>query len=104
MNVTEFGKLCCETVQVCPNFEAGATVSPLLFGNNLEHTRSCVHTGISAQMLRNRKFAGSRHAIPAVRKDGIRLERGQISSSTRMRMAIFIRRPEATHVMPTIII
>ncbi len=58
MNVTEFGKLCCETVQVCPDFEAGATVSPLLFGNNLEHTRSCVHTGISAQMLRNRKFAG----------------------------------------------
>jgi len=33
-------------------------VSPLLFGCNLEHTRSCVYTGLSAQMLRNRKFAG----------------------------------------------
>ena len=29
-----------------------------LFGSNLEHTRSCLHTGLSAQMLRNRKFAG----------------------------------------------
>ena len=34
------------------------TVSPLLFGTNLEHTRSCVYKGLSAQMLRNRKFAG----------------------------------------------
>lgn len=33
-------------------------VSPYLFGTNLEHTRSCIHTGLSAQMLRNRKFAG----------------------------------------------
>ncbi|MBQ8732774.1 MAG: helix-turn-helix domain-containing protein [Oscillospiraceae bacterium] len=33
-------------------------VSPLLFGCNLEHTRSCIYTGLSAQMLRNRKFAG----------------------------------------------
>jgi len=58
MNVKEYGKLCCETVTVCPDFESDLKVSPLLFGNNLEHTRSCVHTGISAQMLRNRKFAG----------------------------------------------
>ena len=33
-------------------------LSPLLFGHNLEHTRSAIHTGLSAQMLRNRKFAG----------------------------------------------
>ena len=33
-------------------------VSPLLFGNNLEHTRTAVSGGISAQILRNRKFVG----------------------------------------------
>lgn len=36
----------------------GAVVSPYLFGENLEHTRSNVHMGLSAQMVRNRKFAG----------------------------------------------
>ena len=39
-----------------PNGEA--PVSPLLFGHNLEHTRACVSGGLSAQMLKNRKFAG----------------------------------------------
>lgn len=33
-------------------------VSSYLFGSNLEHTRSCLQGGLSAQMLRNRKFAG----------------------------------------------
>ena len=33
-------------------------ISPFLFGDNLEHTRDCVNGGISAQMLKNRKFAG----------------------------------------------
>ena len=33
-------------------------LSPYLFGHNLEHTRSCVWRGLSAQLLRNRKFAG----------------------------------------------
>ena len=33
-------------------------VSPFLFGENLEHTRSDIFMGLSAQMLRNRKFAG----------------------------------------------
>ena len=32
--------------------------SPYIFGHNLEHTRSAIMGGISAQMLRNRKFAG----------------------------------------------
>lgn len=32
--------------------------SPYIFGHNLEHTRSAVMGGLSAQMLRNRKFAG----------------------------------------------
>ncbi|MBR4441639.1 MAG: hypothetical protein IKS52_00015 [Clostridia bacterium] len=32
--------------------------SPFLFGHNLEHTRACVSGGLSAQLLRNRKFAG----------------------------------------------
>jgi alpha-N-arabinofuranosidase len=33
-------------------------LSPYIFGHNLEHTRSAVGSGLSAQMLRNRKFAG----------------------------------------------
>lgn len=40
----------------------GAVVSPYLFGENLEHTRSNVFMGLSAQMLRNRKFAGKPEA------------------------------------------
>ena len=32
--------------------------SPYIFGYNIEHTRSAVYAGLSAQMLRNRKFAG----------------------------------------------
>lgn len=39
--------------------EPGELMVPAyLFGSNLEHTRSCIHNGLSAQMLRNRKFAG----------------------------------------------
>ncbi len=34
------------------------TVSPLLFGDNLEHTRGCINFGLSAEMIRNRKFIG----------------------------------------------
>jgi alpha-N-arabinofuranosidase len=34
------------------------TISPLWFGHNLEHTRSVMWQGLSAQRLRNRKFAG----------------------------------------------
>ena len=37
---------------------ASKATSPYLFGHNLEHTRACVSGGLSAQMLRNRKFAG----------------------------------------------
>ena len=33
-------------------------ISPYLFSHNLEHTRACIFGGLSAQMLRNRKFAG----------------------------------------------
>ena len=33
-------------------------ISPLWFGHNLEHTRSCLWHGLSAQLVRNRKFAG----------------------------------------------
>ena len=46
--------------------ENGKTVSPYLFGNNLEHTRSSVYHGISAQMLDNRKFAGKPSAMQGV--------------------------------------
>ena len=43
---------------VIPDSAASTVVSPFLFGENLEHTRSNVFMGLSAQMLRNRKFAG----------------------------------------------
>ena len=33
-------------------------LSPYVFGHNLEHTRAAINGGMSAQMLRNRKFAG----------------------------------------------
>ena len=36
-----------------------STVSPHLFGHNLEHTRASIMDGLSAQMIRNRKFAGA---------------------------------------------
>lgn len=47
-----------QTVKVTLDEESDRYVSPLLFGDNLEHTRDCVNSGISAQMLKNRKFAG----------------------------------------------
>ena len=34
------------------------TIPAFLFGQNLEHTRYSIYQGLSAQMLRNRKFAG----------------------------------------------
>jgi len=34
-------------------------ISPLWFGHNLEHTRSCLWQGLSGQLIRNRKFVGS---------------------------------------------
>jgi alpha-L-arabinofuranosidase len=36
----------------------GPVISPLLFGQNLEHTRYGVWHGLSAQLVANRKFAG----------------------------------------------
>ena len=38
--------------------DTAQSISPLLFGDNLEHTRGCVNGGISAEILRNRKFVG----------------------------------------------
>jgi alpha-N-arabinofuranosidase len=38
--------------------KAAGEISPLWFGHNLEHTRSCVWQGLGAQLVRNRKFAG----------------------------------------------
>lgn len=40
-----------------------SAVSPLLFGTNLEHSRSDIQFGLCAQMLRNRKFAGKPSAV-----------------------------------------
>jgi len=38
--------------------KTGGEISPLWFGHNLEHTRSCLWRGLSAQLIANRKFAG----------------------------------------------
>ena len=40
------------------NLKETTDLSPFVFGHNLEHTRAAVNGGLSAQMLRNRKFAG----------------------------------------------
>ena len=45
-------------VNVDFDFDSTKYISPFLFGDNLEHTRACVNGGISAQMLKNRKFVG----------------------------------------------
>jgi alpha-L-arabinofuranosidase len=48
-----------ETLNISINpQDDGARISPLLFGHNIEHTRSCMWRGLSAQLIRNRKFAG----------------------------------------------
>lgn len=47
-------------VEVEFNFNANSSscISSYLFGDNLEHTRDSINGGISAEMLKNRKFAG----------------------------------------------
>ncbi|MBR4865449.1 MAG: helix-turn-helix domain-containing protein [Clostridia bacterium] len=45
-------------VEVAFDFARTDCISPFLFGDNLEHTRDSVNGGISAQMLKNRKFVG----------------------------------------------
>ena len=46
--------------------QAGASISPLLFGHNLEHTRRCISGGLSAERVRNRKLLGepNPHGVP----------------------------------------
>ena len=45
-------------VEVTLDYASAKYVSPLLFCDNLEHTRACINGGLSAQMLKNRKFVG----------------------------------------------
>ena len=45
-------------VEVVLDLDGARFVSPLLFGDNLEHTRAGINGGLSAQMLKNRKFVG----------------------------------------------
>ena len=44
--------------------QTGTTISPLLFGQNIEHTRRSITQGISAEMIANRKFAGVEKKLP----------------------------------------
>ena len=39
------------------DFTSGKRIPARYFGDNLEHTRDCINSGLSAQMLKNRKFA-----------------------------------------------
>jgi alpha-N-arabinofuranosidase len=43
----------------------GPIISPLLFGHNLEVTRRGFWSGLSAQMVANRKFAAASHSLPS---------------------------------------
>ncbi|MBR3504774.1 MAG: hypothetical protein IKO07_11135 [Clostridia bacterium] len=45
-------------VAVALDHASTRVISPLLFGDNLEHTRACVNGGLSAEVLKNRKFVG----------------------------------------------
>ena len=47
-----------QKVDISLDMESTKPLSPLYFGDNLEHTRDCVNSGLSAQMLKNRKFVG----------------------------------------------
>ena len=47
-----------QKVDIFLDMESTNTLSPLYFGDNLEHTRDCINSGLSAQMLKNRKFVG----------------------------------------------
>ena len=49
--------LCGTRAQVI-DVKSAREFSPYVFGHNLEHTRAAINGGLSAQMLRNRKFAG----------------------------------------------
>lgn len=50
-------------VQIDTELTSG-TISPLLFGHNLEITRRGVWQGLSAEMVANRKFAASENGLP----------------------------------------
>lgn len=45
-------------VFIRPQIHRNMPTSTYIFGHNLEHTRACIYGGLSAQILRNRKFAG----------------------------------------------
>lgn len=45
-------------VFIRPQIHRQTPTSTYIFGHNLEHTRACIYGGLSAQVLRNRKFAG----------------------------------------------
>ena len=47
-----------ETTVIMIDAADTAALSPYIFGHNPEHTRAAVCGGLSAQMLRNRKFCG----------------------------------------------
>ncbi|MBT9776130.1 hypothetical protein GPL15_06375 [Clostridium sp. MCC353] len=70
---------------------AGETViQPNLFAHNLEHTRSCMYHGLSAQMIRNRKFAGKPACRTGVADQWYRIGRKEVYM-TLDRMDSYVR-------------
>ena len=63
----------------------GGEISPLWFGHNLEHTRSCVSQGLSAQLVHNRKFAGLRRRSGVARLGLPLVWEGQQAPATQTR-------------------
>ena len=69
-------------------------VSPDLFGCNLEHTRANIFTGLSAQMLRNRKFAGKPSTCRGCAAEWFPLEENGIFTFTQA----YTRHSEGYHM------
>ena len=58
MNPKHTAALTAVAAAICAGTGEAAPIPAELFGQNIEHTRSAVQSGLSAQMVRNRKFAG----------------------------------------------
>ena len=74
MEMVEIVKTCCCTLVVllCVAVQGTAAepIPAVIMGQNIEHTRSAVQGGLSAQLVRNRKFAGILQRDVGVRGGG----------------------------------
>ena len=81
--------------------QPGEIISPLLFGHNLETTRTAVWKGLDAEMVANRKFAAAVDGLPkrwrAIGEPaGVALDPGRGyagNSSVRVRVCLLYTSP-----------